>query len=307
MLSTKIRTRAAAVALAASLSLCWPSSASAQAPVAPPTLHDVGRRSAPAAVPSQGTPTDPDAGRTRDELYDLLQKYPPSVGRVLKLDPALLSNDSYLTPYPALTAFLVQHPDVRRNPAYFLSRVSMPSDNSTYIPESPTMRLFEEVMAGLAVITGGVIIVSALGWLVRTLIDYRRWHRLSKIQADAHAKLLDRLTANEELLSYVQSPAGSRFLQSAPISLDAGARPLGAPFGRILWSGQVGVVLAAGGFGLQYVSGRILSEATQAIYGVGVLAVALGVGFGVSALVSYVMARRLGLIEGPGTKAPVGE
>ena len=135
------------------------------------------------------------------------------------------------------------------------------------------------------------------GWIVRSLIDYRRWARLSKVQAEAHNKLLDRMTANEELLAYVQSPAGSRFLQSAPITLEPGARSIGAPFGRILWSVQAGLVLAAGGFGLQYVSGRVINEAAQPIFAMGVLAVALGVGFVLSAVVSYVLSRRLGLFD----------
>jgi hypothetical protein len=54
-----------------------------------------------------------------------------------------------------------------------------------------------------------------------------------EIQTDAHNnKLLDRLTANEELITYVQSPAGQRFLESAPISME-GPRAIAAPIGRI--------------------------------------------------------------------------
>ncbi len=62
-----------------------------------------------------------------------------------------------------------------------------------------------------------------LTWLIRTFIDYRRWLRLTRIQTDAHTKLLDRLTSNEDLMAYIQSPSGRRFLESAPIALDGGA------------------------------------------------------------------------------------
>jgi hypothetical protein len=41
------------------------------------------------------------------------------------------------------------------------------------------------------------------------------------VQVEMHGKLLDRLTTNEDLLAYAQSPAGSRFLESTPISLEA--------------------------------------------------------------------------------------
>jgi hypothetical protein len=84
---------------------------------------------------------------------------------------------------------------------------------------------------------------------------HRRWGRLAKVQAEAHTKLLDRFTANDELIAYVQSPAGSQFLQSAPIALDPGARRMGAPFNRILWSVQAGLVLGMAGLGLRFISG----------------------------------------------------
>src|SRR5688572_10800598 len=66
---------------------------------------------------------NPDAGQTREELKELLSKYPPSLGRVLKLDPSLMGNDGYLTSYPALAAFLKQHPEVAKNPGFFLEFV----------------------------------------------------------------------------------------------------------------------------------------------------------------------------------------
>jgi hypothetical protein len=110
------------------------------------------------------------------------------------------------------------------------------------------------------------------------------------------------MTANEELLAYVQSPAGQRFLESAPITLDAGNRRISAPFTRILWSVQVGLVLAAAGIGLQFVSSRVAAtstvpDAAQPVAAMGVLAIALGIGFIISAGVSYFLSRQLGLFE----------
>jgi hypothetical protein len=249
----------------------------------------------------------PDAERTREELMNLLQKYPPALGRVLKLDPSLLTNDAYLTPYPALAAFLRQHPEIDRNPPYFLERIQV---GGGYVQDqaSQSFRMWQSVMDWFGGLTVAGMILATLTWLIRLLVDYRRWYRLSKVQAEAHTKLLDRMTANEELLTYLQSPAGSRFLQSAPITLDPASRTIGAPFGRILWSVQAGLVLAAGGFGLQYVSGRVNNDAAQPILAMGILAVALGIGFVLSAVVSYAMSRRLGLIEAvQATKPQAGE
>jgi hypothetical protein len=140
---------------------------------------------------------------------------------------------------------------------------------------------------------------------VRSLIDYRRWGRLARVQADAHTKLLDRFTANDELIAYVQSPAGSQFLQSAPIALDPGGRRLGAPFNRILWSVQVGLVLAMAGVGLRYVSSSLTDEgAREPMYALGVMGLALGGGFLLSAGVAYFLSRKLGLFEAHAPHGP---
>ncbi len=141
------------------------------------------------------------------------------------------------------------------------------------------------------------IAIGVLTWLIRTFINYRRWLRLVKVQTDVHSKLLDRFTGHDDLLAYIQSPAGSKFLQSSPIALDAGPRSLGAPLGRILWSVQAGVVLTAGGIGLQFVSARVSEDASQPLHALGVLAVALGLGFVVAAAAAYWLSRKLGLIE----------
>src|SRR5262249_42980081 len=135
--------------------------------------------------------------------------------------------------------------------------------------------------------------------LIRTIIDYRRWSRLAKVQADVHAKLLDRFTANNDLLAYIQSPAGSKFLESSPIKLDGAPRSVGAPLGRILWSVQAGLVTMAGGAGLQIVSARISDDVSLPLHTMGVLGIALGLGFLASAFVSFLIPERMGLIEKP--------
>jgi len=158
--------------------------------------------------------------------------------------------------------------------------------------------MWRDVMEGLAAGAVFFTVTGLLAWAVRALVDYRRWLRLSKIQTEVHSKLLDRFTANNDLLAYIQTPAGRRFLESAPIPVDVGPRAISAPFGRILWSVQVGLVLAFGGLGLQYgISGIVTEDIAQPLLVIGVLAVALGIGFVLSAIVAYTLSRRLGLFE----------
>jgi hypothetical protein len=119
------------------------------------------------------------------------------------------------------------------------------------------------------------------------------------VQADVHTKLLDRLTTNEDLLTYIQSPAGRRFLESAPITMDQEARVTTAPVGRIIWSLQAGLVLAALGAGFWLVQQNVSAEAAEGFFIIGILALSLGIGFTASALLAYVVSTRLGLVPKP--------
>ncbi len=244
----------------------------------------------------------PDAQRTKDELSALLDHYPPALHNVLALDPGLLGNQAYLAPYPTLVSFLNRHPEIARNPSFYLGEGSAPRPHPDQAEK--ILDMWREAGNDLAIFAGFGLAVGLLVWLIRTLVDYRRWSRLSKVQTEVHTKLLDRFTANDDLLAYIQSPAGTKFLESSPIALDAAPRSVGAPLGRILWSVQGGVVLLAGGIGLLVVSGRAIDATSQqSLQALGVLGIALGLGFLISAIISYVISQRLGLIEPPSAPA----
>jgi hypothetical protein len=245
-----------------------------------------------------------DAEQTRQQLETLLRQYPPSLSDVLRNDPSLLTNEHYLATYPALAAYLAQHPEVAHNPAFFVGTEQGRSwhDDS---PQILAMRAWQDMVQGLQIITVIGIITAAFVWLIRTLLDYRRWLRVTRVQADVHGKLLDRFASNEDLLSYIQTPAGRKFLESAPIPLDAeAARPVSAPINRILWSVQAGVIVAAGSLGLLYISGREIQEIGRPLFAMGSVGLALGAGFVVSAFVSYLLSRRLGLVAERSANAP---
>jgi ABC-type multidrug transport system fused ATPase/permease subunit len=249
------------------------------------------------AVPAATTSTvvtDTDSQETREAFHSALRRYPTEVSRVLKLDPSLMTNQSYLATYPALAAFLAQHPEIAHSPAFFLDNVYTGEEPRG---ENSSERVWRSTIEGLSIFAVLALVTGVLTWLVRTLIEHRRWSRVSKVQAEVHNKLMDRFTANEDLLAYIQTPAGKRFLESAPIALDGAPRAVSAPVGRILWSVQVGLVLAAGGFGLEYVSRSIEKTVSQPLFAMGILAIAIGIGFVISAIVSYVLSRRLGLWE----------
>lgn len=261
----------------------------------------VGHAQAVAAPRQLAQADDIQANKVREDFMEVLKQYPPAVGAVLKLDPSLIASDQYLTPYPAVVAFLAKHPEIRRSPAYYLEQVQTSSFYNPY--NDPKSRAWDNMMDMVGVLVVILTLLGALGWLVRTAVDYRRWGRLAKVQAEAHTKLLDRFTANEELLAYVQSPAGARFLKSAPISLDGNPRAMAAPLSRILWSMQAGVVLTAAGIGMNYLSRNVDANHADPIFTLSVILLSLGVGFIVSAGLSYLLSRRLGLFPAESREA----
>jgi hypothetical protein len=254
------------------------------------------RTQAPATQPAAPflETVSPDARQTQADLRELLNRYPPSLGRVLKLDPSLMSNEGYLATYPALGAFLKQHPEVVRNPGFFLDFVAV--SVGEYRQPSEAVRLWENTIEGMTIFSVFVIILSAIIWLVKTVIEQRRWSRQSKVQTEVHTKLFDRLSSNEDLLAYIQTPAGRRFLEAGPL-MPTQARPMGAPVSRILWSVQAGIVIAAGALGVLFVSGRVIEEVAQPLFAIATIGISLGIGFVVSSAVAYVLSRNMGLIE----------
>ena len=249
----------------------------------------VAPRDAPPAVVDERT-----ARETRDRLREVLDQYPPSVAQVLRLDPSLLTKQDYLSLYPSLATFLGQHPDVAHNPVFFLGDARL---NGADGNRKQALEALENILAGIGLFLAFLTMVSVVIWLVRSGIEYRRWLRATKIQTDAHMKLVDRLASNDDLLNYMQSAAGQRFLSSPPVAIDASPQAVSAPLNRILWSVQAGVVLTAGGIGLWFARFNVIDEAAQPLYVVAILAIALGVGFVISALLSYGLSRQLGLVN----------
>ena len=250
-----------------------------------------------AAVPV-GTVSGMNRDEVREELAGLLERFPPELGVVLRLDPTLLENPAYLAPYPQLATFVAAHPEVAHQPQFYFDHVYL---GSLRPPETAGALMTMDILSGLAAMVAFLVVTGVLAWLVKTLVAQRRWQHLVRVQTEAHNKLLDRFTASDELLAYIESPAGRRFLESSPIPVEDARLPLRAPIGRILGSIQAGVVLAAAGIGLQLVSMRVPHEAAQPLFAIGIFVISTGLGFVASAVVSYALSRRLGLWPSTGS------
>lgn len=277
----------------------------------PSTLHAQQFLQAPTAPTAPAAPAAPaqaqsqvsqvfveqeNARETRDRLHQLLREHPPAIGEILRRDPTLARPD-YLGPYPALNAFIQQHPEIVRNPSFFFGDYEFREER----PRDRSHEMFNTVVDGFGflLIAGGLM--TFVVWLVRSFIEQRRWIRISRTQAEVHGKLLDRLTNNADLLAYIQTPAGRRFLESGPLlSADEPAKPAAAaPLSRIIISLQAGVVLASLGMGFWISQTRFPEDMGEGFFIIGTLATALGIGFAASAALAYVISSRFGLVTPP--------
>lgn len=232
-----------------------------------------------------------DPGAVRNEFSRLLREHPPEVGTILALDPTLLGNESFLVPYPDLVRFIEGHPEVRRNPHYYLE----------YFQPHRQYGELDQMFEMVTIFSSLLLVTLALAWLIRTFVEQKRWNRLSRTQTEVHNKILDRFGSSEELLEYVRTPAGARFLESAPIPLHAADRPSqNPPLSRAILSIQVGVVAAAGAVGMLLVGLWREGETAQALFSLGAIGFCVGLGFVGSAAVSILLSRRLGLWEPQG-------
>ena len=154
---------------------------------------------------------------------------------------------------------------------------------------------FQQILGDLGAFLIFSTILGSLLWIFRVVLDARRWNKIARVQYEVHTKLLEKFASSGEILGYMNTEAGKRFLESAPFEIE-GRRSTPFPYGRILWSVQVGVILALVGVGLIYLRAAV-PEAAQPLLVFGTLALTLGIGFALSAGVSYLLSRSFGLLQ----------
>jgi hypothetical protein len=135
------------------------------------------------------------------------------------------------------------------------------------------------------------IIFGTISWIAWLIFSTIRGFKASKVQGEIQARLLDKFGSSQELLTYVQSDAGKQFLDSLTAEHKT-------PYGRILNAAQWATVMVFFGAALLFLRGRV-SEGQEAFLVFGTVILTLGIGFAVSAAVSYSLSKSFGLLGKP--------
>ncbi len=268
------------------------------------------RTSTPVAAPvmSDGrVPNDRDVAENQTKLIQLL-RLSPTLTTVVARDPSLLSNQEYVTRNnPQLAAFLAEHPEVARNPEFYLfshlkhddgqpdealERAVWPDVYRSQGQPSPFERIWSDMVPLIAFALG----LTAIFVLARMFVENRRWGRIFKLQSDVHGKLIDKFTSNQELASYMETEAGRKFLEAAPIPVGIEQdRRMPSAVARILTPLQAGIVMVLLGIGLLSLK-HAGPDMEMPMLVFGTIVLMPGIGFIISAGVSWLLAAKLGLM-----------
>lgn len=144
-------------------------------------------------------------------------------------------------------------------------------------------------------LTSVVAITSVFGtlsFLAWVITDGLRRRRQLQVVSEFHNKLVDKMQTSRELSDFLDSPGGSKFIDSI-------AMERSHPAHRIIRAAQVGVVVGAAGIGCRLIGAQnlIAPEAAEGFVVLGILLLSIGVGYLVSAAVSYGLSRSLGLFD----------
>jgi len=141
-----------------------------------------------------------------------------------------------------------------------------------------------------------VVLIVGIAWMVRIVGHNRRLDRLAKMHNDLQVRILDRLGSSQELLTYVNTEPGKRLLEAPVDQRDTLSQS--SPYGKILFSAQAGIVLALGGGAFLLARGMVPDLDDTGFAFLGVLALALGIGFLASAAAAHLLSKSYGLFDG---------
>jgi hypothetical protein len=273
----------------------------------------------------------------RQQLLGLLRET-PTLTSVVARDPSLLADTAYVNRNnPMLGKFLAAHPEIVRNPDYYLfselhntnggrdkglMREIWP-EHAQQSNQPEWLQIQEEqqrqqfvlqqsasdnrlrVFWGFVFLFAFGFFLAALVWLTRTLLEGRRWSRIFRLQNEVHEKIIERLTNSQELLAYIESDAGRRFLCADAYSMQNSNAPNAPAPARQSRPAQLGTILLLLGMAFAVIRDWCNGDFSALQLPIAILAILMSaVG---AALLLTALAARLGSLRLPTIQFPKNE
>ena len=135
-----------------------------------------------------------------------------------------------------------------------------------------------------------LIFVPALfvaGWIV--WIDSKRRQAKNKQQTEVRTQILEKFGSSDEFINFLKTEEGQRYFETAS---RVGARPAD----KILRSIHIGVIFALVGVSSLIIGWLFAGDGKPPLF-IGALALAIGLGFLISASISYRLLKAWGLLK----------
>jgi len=276
----------------------------------------------PAAAPPVQAPSEKDVADAQEQFLHLL-RLSPTMTAAVAADPSLLADQQYVArSNPELAQFMASHPDIARNPEFYLFGKLDPSNGRrdkalqrVIWPDLTTGPYQRSTAADVVDKMTPIIIVPAVFlafvWIIRIFVDSRRWNRTYKQQSEIHGRLIEKLGTGPDLVAYMETEAGKRFLMASPIAAGPGiSQHMPNAVARVLTSLSAGIVMTLLGIGFLLLR-NAGPDTPEPMLVVGTLLLMPGIGFILSAGATWVLAQRLGLmpekeVAQSGAGAPFG-
>jgi hypothetical protein len=274
--------------------------------VTPALSHSQTAPQRPAATAA--APSEQEVAEIQGQFLKLL-RLSPVLTSVAARDPSILADQAYVERNnPELAAFMAAHPDIAKNPDFYLfdqlkdggddreqalERAIWPDMVPRPDHHSSAADLADKMIPMVIVIT----IFTALVLIVRFFVESRRWSRTFKMQSEVHARLIDKFSSSQELAAYMETEAGKRFLEAAPISTGASVGPyVPNVVARVLTPLQIGLVMVLLGIGFLLLRHVGDQDTAESMLITGTVMLMPGIGFILSAGATWAVAHRLGLM-----------
>lgn len=153
--------------------------------------------------------------------------------------------------------------------------------------------IVSEIINSVTTAVLGAVIIVCVSWIVVTVVKALKGRANTRTRAEIYNRLIDKFGTAPELIAFLQSDAGLKFIEENTV------QPA-APLGRIIGSMQIGIVLALLGAGL-LITGNVFGESLGGdLYIVltvgGVVGLTVGVGLLISAAISHRLCKAWGIL-----------
>jgi len=134
--------------------------------------------------------------------------------------------------------------------------------------------------------------ILTFGWVVYTIVEGLRRKERMRTFTEFYGRLLDRMSSPKDFGDFLQTTGGQRFLETLSVER-------GHPVERVLKAIQVGLVTLMLGLGCVAASSQVQWDDRASLRVFGIIFMMTGVGFLLSATVSFGITKSMGMLKRP--------